>query len=1123
MQLTLFSQSAAGNLVPCRKRIPRLSAKTVLIMKLTALLITIAFLQVHAAGHAQTVTLSRQQTSLEEIFKEIRKQTGYYFLYTDEQLSGAGKVTLEVKNVPLQHALDLCFRNQPLTYTIDNKIVIIKRRPVAPAAQAPPVVEIPVKGSVTNEKGEPLPGVTIQIKGTSTGVVTDVDGHYNINVPAANTTLIVSSLGYDKQEVVVNGRREIGIVLKAQASGLNELVVVGYGEQKKGSLTNAITSISSKSFRDQPVNRLDQVLQGRAAGVQVTNAAGSPGGAVRIRIRGANSINGENGPLYVVDGFVGAEFFAINPDDIENIQVLKDASATAIYGSRGANGVIIVTTRKGSKEGLKVNFTSRFSTSEVINQLDLLNAGDFATTANAHATATGTTPPFTAAQVADLYAKGGTDWQREIFRRAPAQEYLLSLAGGNDKSGYFISGNYLDQDGVINNSFYKRYTLRSNINSKLTSRISTFLNIIGSYSTAQNVDIPADGPHSPLAQAITWSPTVPVRDANGRYTVADPVSSVFFNPLALTTEQLAVTDRMLANAIGGFRFELLPGLTFNLQYGANYLQYENKNFAGKVVNSNNATANVRNNKEFRLQNTNMLNYHKDFNGGHNIDLTAVMEYQQSTYNFTYAGASNLTYESFKWDNLSQGTAGSPSSGNSKWALFSLVGRANYAYRNKYLFSAALRRDGSSKFRKENRFSYFPSVSAGWVLTEEPFMKQQQAISYLKLRGSWGLTGSEGVGPYSTISSYSNRIASFTNSSFMNGIVLGNIGNPDLQWETTEQKDAGIEIGLLKGRLSLTADYFVKDTRDLLLNEKLPLYLGGNNITRNIGAVQNKGWEFSVEGTVIDHGPITWSTGFNISFLRNNVTSIGSTTQRIFDPNNRRIGGGMSPQSEFVIIPGQPLGAIWGLTYLGTWKPGDKDNAAEYGAAPGDARYKDINDDGVIDASDYSVIGTGMPRTSAGWNNTVNYRAWTLNLFFQGLFGFDKLNYNKAAAMYHGGDAREATHVDIKDRYIPGVNETSDIPAFSTTNRNFTQSSRFLEKADFLRLKNVSLSYDIPRSKLKNMVGVKLFVSATNLLTITGYSGIDPEANSSAGDIRQGIDFGSYPNAKTYTGGITLSF
>jgi TonB-linked SusC/RagA family outer membrane protein len=453
----------------------------------------------------------------------------------------------------------------------------------------------------------------------------------------------------------------------------------------------------------------------------VTNAAGSPGGSVRIRIRGSNSINGDNGPLYVVDGFVGAEFFAINPDDIESIEVLKDAAATAIYGSRGANGVVLITTKKGSKDGLRVNFTSRLSSSQVIKKLDLLNAGDFAETANANATATGVTKPFTDAQIAGFRANGGTNWQDEIFRPAMGQEYLLSLNGGNDKTGYFISGNYLNQDGVINNSFYKRYTLRANINSALSDRVSTFLNITGSYSTAQNVDIPPDGPFSPLAQAITWSPTVPVYKADGKYTLADPVGSLFYNPVALTTEQLAVTDRMLANLIGGFKFKILPGLTFNLQYGANYLEYQNKNFSGKAINANSASANLRSNKEIKLQNTNTLNYSKTFNDVHRLDVTAAMEYQQSTYNYVYAGASNLTYESFQWNNLFQGTPGSPNSGYSKWALFSMVGRVNYGYKDKYLLSAALRRDGSSKFRDSNKYSYFPSVSAGWLLSNESFI------------------------------------------------------------------------------------------------------------------------------------------------------------------------------------------------------------------------------------------------------------------------------------------------------------------------------------------------------------------------------------------------------------------
>lgn len=1090
-------------------------------MKLTVLLMTITLLEVHAAGYSQTVTLSQRNISLDKAFKEIRKQTGYTFLYTDEQLLHISKISLQLKDASLQEALDACFLDQPLTYTITDKVIVIKRKgaPVTPA-NAPPDKE--VKGRITNAKGEPLPGVTVQVKGTSRGVVTNENGEYTITVPTENAILIVSSIGYNKEEVPVGAKSELPVILQSSASSMNELVVVGYGEQKRGTLTNAITTVTAASFKDQPVNRLDQVLQGRAAGVQVTNAAGSPGGAVRIRIRGANSITSNNGPIYVVDGFVGAEFFAINPDDIESIQVLKDASATAIYGSRGSNGVIIVTTKKGSKGALKVNLTSRFSSSTVIKKLDLLNAGDFAETANAHATAVGTTKPFTDEQVAGYRANGGTNWQDEIFRAAPSQEYLLSLAGGNDKSGYFISGNYLNQDGVINNSSYKRYTVRSNINSRLSDRVSATLNITGSYSTAQNVDIPADGPSSPLAQAITWSPTVPVRKADGTFTPNDPVGSLFSNPVALTVDRLAVTDRMLANMIGGFRFEILPGLSYHLQYGVNYLGYENKSFGGKITNSGNATSSIRSNKEITLQNTNTLNYRRLFNEVHNLDVTAVMEYQQSTYNYVSAGASNLTYENFQWYNLSQGTAGGPSSGYSKWALFSLVGRVNYGYKDKYLVSAALRRDGSSKFRGDNRFAYFPSVSAGWVISNEPFMQEIPALSTVKLRGSWGLTGNQGVNPYVTYSAYSNRVASFTNSTFLTGIVMGNIGNPDLKWETTEQKNVGLDVGFLNNRINLTADYFIKDTRDLLLNETLPLYLGNNTITRNVGTVQNKGWELSIEAAVIDKSAVNWNSSVNVSFIKNKVIYIGAGKTMIFDPNTRKIGGGMSQQPEFVVMPGQPLGAIWGLTYLGTWKPGDA-KAADFGAKPGDSKYLDINSDGKIDANDYGVIGTGIPKTSIGWNNTVTYKAFTLNLFFQGLFGFEKLNYNNAAAMYYGGDAREATLAEIKDRYIPGVNETSDIPAFSSTNRNFTQSTRFLEKADFLRLKNVSLSYDIPKSKLKNALGIKVFVNATNLFTITNYSGIDPEANSADGDIRQGIDFGSYPNAKTITGGVTLSF
>lgn len=1089
-------------------------------MKLTVLMLLIAMLQAQARGNAQSITLSLRNSPLEKVFKEIKKQTGYTFLYTDEQLATAKTVTLEVQNQSLDKVLEQCFRAQPLVYDINGKTIIVKRK-TASTTLLNAAYDNTVKGRITDDKGDAVAGAAVQEKGTSKGVLTNESGDFEIKVAGTDAILVINSLGFDSQEIALKGRTYLAVSLTAVAANMKELIVIGYGEQRKGAVSSAITSVSSSSFKEQPVNRLDQVLQGRAAGVQVTNSTGAPGGAVRIRIRGSNSINGDNSPLYVLDGFVGADFNSINPDDIESIQILKDAAATAIYGSRGANGVVILTTKKGAKGTVRVNATARASAATVLKKLDLLNAGDFAETANAHAVATGAASPFTAAQVDSFKRVGGTNWQDEIFRRAGGQEFLLNFSGGTDKGGYFISGDYLNQDGVINNSFLKRYNLRSNINAKLNDWVSASLNILGSYSSSQNADIPADGPHSPLAQAITWSPTVPVRNSVGGYTVTDPVSSVFFNPVALTTDQLAVTERMLANMIGGFKFRLYTGLSLNVQYGVNYLGYENKSFAGKVVNSNSSIASLRSNKEIRLQSTNTLNYHKLFNNVHSLDATAVMEYQQNTYNYMSAGASNLNYESFMWNNIALGTPGTPASGNSKSALFSLMGRVNYGYKDKYLLSAGLRRDGSSKFAGNNKYSYFPSVSAAWVLSEESFLRHMPVFSNLKLRGSWGRTGNQGIDAYSTFSTYSNRVASFTNSTSQTGIVLGNIGNPDLKWETTEQKNVGIEAGLLKGRLSITADYFIKDTRDLLLTETLPIYLGGNPITRNAGAVQNKGFEIGIDATVIDKESLRWSSLFNASFVKNRVISTGQN-KIIFDPNNRKIGGGMSPQSEFVVTAGQPLGAIWGLTYLGTWKPGDT-KAGDFGAKPGDSRYLDKVVDNIIDASDYGVIGNGVPTTNLGWNNTVSYKGLTLNVFLFAMLNFDKLNYNKAAAMYHGGDAREATYVDIKNRYIPGVNETSDIPAFSTTNRNFTQSTRFLEKADFLRLKNLSLAYDLPRSVFKGKAGLKVFISATNVFTVTSYTGIDPEANSASGDIRQGIDYGSYPNVRTITGGCTLSF
>jgi len=466
------------------------------------------------------------------------------------------------------------------------------------------------------------------------------------------------------------------------------------------------------------------------------------------------------------------------------------------------------------------------------------------------------------------------------------------------------------------------------------------------------------------------------------------------------------------------------------------------------------------------------------------------------------------------------------SGYSGWSILSTLGRFNYSFKDRYLVSATVRRDGSSKFQGKNKYSVFPSVALGWKASEEPFIKNLNVFSNLKLRASWGLTGNQGIGSYGTLSSYVTNLddagAVFNGGGAIQpGILLGNPGNTDLKWETTEQINAGADMEFFGGRLSLTADYFVKNTRDLLMLRTLPGYIGSYSIQSNIGQIQNKGWEFAISATPVRQENFTWNTTINLATLTNKVVSLGSDRDTI-------------PLGENVLIPGNSMNSFWGYKFMGTYKANEADQAALFGLKPGDAKYQDVDGNGVINQKDYQIMGNGTPRFSVGWNNTFSYKNLSLNAFFQGMMRFDKLNYTYANGMLGSTDAKEIIFEDIKNRYIPGVNETSDIPAFSSAASNqFIQTSRFVERGDFLRLKNVSLSYSIPKSFLKNIAAVRLFVSATNLLTITKYKGIDPESNSNnvsgltwdnfGTDVQQGIDFGSYPNSKTYTAGLNLTF
>lgn len=1110
---------------------------------LIVMMIQLLAMQFLVAGNLHAQNLSDTKLSAEirdkklvEIFKIIEKKTSYVFAFPEEIRNDEARFSFMFRNESLDNVLrkirqktKLKFKVIDLTITaVFDEQPEIKYSKPAPEVYVPPVT---ISGTIFDELGDALPGVNILIKGTGNGTTADANGKYSILVPDDNAVLVFTFIGYLTQEVSVLGQTTIDVSLLPDAKTLQEIVVVGYGTQRKGDVTGSISSVSEKDFEGQPITRVDQALQGRVTGVQVTSASGSPGGAVRIRIRGANSLSGDNDPLYVVDGFVGADFNTINPDDIATIDVLKDASATAIYGSRGANGVVIITTKSGKNGEMKVDFGARFYSSHLIKKFNTLNAVDFANVANERAqalTPVGGTyvPRFTEEQIESFRENGGTDWQDEIFRPAPGQEYQLGISGGSEKTNYLLSVNYLSQDGIIDHSDFKRYAIRTNITSQVTQKFSMRFNFTG--TRRENLNSDGTGQRGgALGQALAWAPTTPVYDANGNYILYDPTSSLFANPVAVTHENEYRAENTNANILTGLKYEILSGLTFDVQLGLNYLNSQGKAFQGYPVTRTWATAGRSSAENITWQNTNTLNYRHLFNSVHSLDVTLVLEAQKFTGTGFNVNVTNLTYPSQSYNNLSLSASSTVSSGYSSWSLLSQLGRVNYAYKDRYLISATVRRDGSSKFQGENKHSVFPSAAVGWKISEEDFMQPVNFITNLKVRGSWGLTGNQGIGPYGTLSAYVTNlddagvVFNGNGGPLRSGILLGNPGNLDLKWETTEQVDVGADVEVWKERLGLSVDYFVKNTRDLLMMRALPGYIGGYNIQSNIGEIQNKGWEVALRATPVQTTNFQWNSNFNISTLKNKVVSLGGDRDTI-------------PLGTNVLIPGQSMNSLYGFRFLGTWKPDQASQAQAFGLKPGDARYEDINNDALINEKDYQVIGSGMPKLSMGWNNTFTFKNLSLNIFFQGLFGYDKFNYTYANGMLASTDAKEIIFNDIRDRYIPGVNETSDIPAFSPAASNsFIQSSRFIERGNFIRLKNISLTYALPKTYLRNIAAVRFFVSATNLLTITNYKGIDPESNSSSvsgltwdnfgTDVQQGIDFGSYPNAKTYTAGINFTF
>ncbi len=978
-----------------------------------------------------------------------------------------------------------------------------------------------VHGILHSSSGDRLPGATITVKGTNRSTVSNANGQFSINASPGNT-LVISYVGYQTKEISISSEKNLNLSLTPVISSMNEVVVVGYGTAMKSDLTGAVTSVSTKNIKDQPTPRLDQALQGRAPGLVVQNNSAAPDGRITIRIRGSNSINGANDPLVVIDGFVGGDISTVNPNDVESIQVLKDASATAIYGSRGANGVILITTKKGTSGKVKVQYNAYLNFNSVRKKIDVLNAAQYAVTVDSNRAALGVPLPFSQEQITAFQKSGGTDWQDEIYRHALEQNHEIAVSGGGQNVSYYLSGNYINNVGIIKGSSFQRYSVRSNITSIISKKFDAGLNIFLSKTINHPIISGGNQDNAPSHAAIIFSPTLPVYNPDGSYTL--PSSSfgppAVYNPLALAIEPINnnLGNRVVLNTY--LNYNIVEGLTAKVLFGMssqdNINSFYNNTKAKDGLGT--ASAGINNSQAVTFQNTGQINYKKTISGIHKIDFTAVYEQQIQTYNSSSAGSQGFSSDEVTYNNLALGTNPQiPSSNNTKKVIESLVGRLNYSLKEKYLISLTSRYDGASVFGENNKWGFFPSAAVAWRVNKEDFMKNISQISDLKLRASYGVTGSQAVGPYASLDQLnSSQPYPITGTGASTGVGLGIIGNPDLKWEKTGQFNVGFDLGLFTDRMHLTADYYNKTTNDLLLNVPLPRTSGYANKLQNLGEVQNKGFEIDLGGTPLT-GKFIWNTDINFATNRNKIISLGGQ-------DNVPIGTTGFPNfgNTIFLVVGQPIGVLKGYIQDGTWGTADAAKAASFGTIPGAPRYIDQDNNGKINTDDITIMGTTLPKFTYGWSNNFSYKNFDLNVLMQGVAGSKIYNISRVRSERSSSDA-DATDIRILDRWTP-TNQNTSVPSFKGSNQyEQLQSSRWLENGSYMRIKVITLGYNLPESILKkSKIGLaRIYVSGVNLFTFTKYTGFDPEESTNV-DALGGIDYAGYPSQKTYTIGINLT-
>ncbi len=1101
-----------------------------------------------ATGNAQvqsvkeiSINLNLKNASLSECFSEIQKQSELTFSFDRNSVADQShKVSYVKSSVTVEEFLIFLSKEWGLSFQQVNRVINVRRSNNRKEQSTIQIIleETTVTGQVLDEEGAGLPGASVIIRGTSRGTITDFDGRFTIDVEE-NAQLVISYVGYKEQVVDLGNRTTLTISLVPDIESLEEIIVVGYGTVNKSDLTGSVSALKAEELNVGPIVSVDQMMLGRAAGVQISQSSSEPGGGLSIRIRGASSINASNEPLYVIDGFpidnasnlqgfgigstldnaVGGASLgtnlsprnplnSLNPNDIESIEILKDASATAIYGSRGANGVVMITTKKGKSDKLTINYNTYVGTQKIVNDMDVMTTQEYIQFINDVSNDQGNGDVFSSSDIASIGT--GTDWQDQVYRTAAMSDNSISLTGGVGSSKIYASLDYFNQQGIVKNTGMEKFIGRLNLDSKIGEKTNIGFNINASHIFDRNgIDgVNTNESAGPIYTSQLYDPTEPILQPDGSFTVSQNLT--VNNPVSLIegVSSESQTNRTLGNFY--ISHEIVEGLTAKVNLGSDIQNQRRDVFVSTLTlrgGPQRGFADVTSleRSSFLVEYT--MNYEKEINENHRFNLLGGTTYQKFNFRILNANIPGFPTDAIETNNLSLGDTNNDNlfSNREDNTLLSYLGRINYTLLKKFLFTGSIRADGSSRFGENNKYGYFPSFAFGYKLTEEPFVPD--LFEELKVRASWGQTGNQEIGNYNSQLTFGTGAFSVFDGQVVGSVEPLRIANPDLKWETTTQFNIGIDASILNGKISTTLDYFSKRTDDLLFNLPLPVSSGYSSILTNIGEVSNKGFEFLINSKNVVTNDFSWNTSLNFTAISNKVEDLGRIDQIV-------TGNIQATGNTAIIQEGSSLASYYGYEVDGIQQSGE--------ANPGFPNFVDQNGDGSITPADQVIIGSPFPDFTYGLNNQFKYKSWELSFFFQGVKGADLLNVNVIESMYPANFRRNRL-ATMLDRWTP-QNTGAKWP--SAVDPNSYEGSKvntlMLQDASYLRLKNVTISYNFPTANINFLNSLRIYASAQNLFTITDYIGFDPEANS-LGRNNVKVDYSSYPLARTFILGMNASF